>query len=211
MHGSTAMQYQQVNQLPTDNEKMVRMLTSLAGSVLGALKGTPDDRARLVVTLNGMDAQMPAVSEDTADAKEFIRALVGLLEGNPPSSEGMGEPYKGIYDRIVTRALSPDKRKPGDAGDAGDAADKEMREFLTQIAASVVMIMRTGEPKDKAELAARLREVHGGMPKDAAGPRGLLLAMTGLIEGNAGPAKPLPEPYAGFFRKVMESIARGSH
>ncbi|MBI5695010.1 MAG: hypothetical protein HZC51_04590 [Nitrospirae bacterium] len=191
--------------MPTDNEKMVQMLTSLAGSVLGALKGTPDDRARLVVTLNGMDAQMPAVSEDTADAKEFIRALVGLLEGNPPSAEGMGEPYKGIYSRIVTKAMSPDRGKPGDAG------DKEMREFLTQIAASVVMIMRTGEPKDKVELAARLREVHNGMPEGASGPRGLLLAMVELLEGRPGPSKPLPEPYAGFFQKVRESIARGSH
>lgn len=199
---------QQVTTLPSDNEKMLQMLTSLAGSVLGALKGTADDRARLVMTLNTMDARMPSVSEDTAGAKEFIRALVGLLEGNPPSAEGMDEPYRGIYDRIVARALDPEGTKPGQKLDDGE---KEMREFLTQIAASVVMIMRTGDTKDRSALAGRLLDLHDGMPEAASGPRALLLAMMDLLEGKGGRAQALPDPYAGFFLKVKASIERGSH
>ncbi len=189
--------------MPSDQDRIKSFLNNLAGAVIAAIRtGSPDDRKRLIATLRDMDAQMPGISEDTAGAKEFLSALVSLLEGNPMSAEGLAEPYAGIYAAIIKETLSTGKpEKPG--------GDKDMKEFLTQLAATVIMVMKTGTEDDQKALAGKLRETHKSIPdKDAAGI--LILALVSILEGNPFDAQALPIPYSHFYQKVVDSIGSGS-
>jgi len=191
--------------MPSDHEKVTTFLTQLAGAVTGAIKsGTADDRKRLILMLKEMDSQMPAISEDTAGAKEFLQALMSLLDGKPVGPEALSEPYNGIYAAIIKDTLA-------DAKPEGlHSEDEEMKEFLTQLAATVIMVMQKGTDDEKKNLAGKLREVRGAIPPDKKGVAELVLAFVSIIEGSPVDADALPSTYAHFYRKVTASIKSGS-
>ena len=179
-----------------DNQKIQELLKSLSGAVINAIKaGTPEDRKRLIQTLREMDAGMPGVSEDAAQAKAFLLALVSLLEGSPVSPEALSGPYQTIYARIVEMAVMP-------AG-AGKSKPDGMRELLTQLSAAAVMAMRKGTPEEKKALSAKLLEVREGIAAD--GARAFLSALSAMLDGNPPDPASLPAPYSGFFEKVLSA------
>lgn len=184
----------------SDQEKTKALLGSLAGAVISAIRsGSADGRKRLVAALNEMNANMPGISEDTAQAKEFLLALISLLEGNPVSPGGLSGAYAGLYAGIVEKALAPD------AGSARTGQGQGVKEFLTQLSATAVLVMRTGMAEDKKGLALKLREIGEGMPGDEGK---FVLALADLLEGRPVDAGSLPGVYAGFFTKIVERIEK---
>jgi hypothetical protein len=183
----------------SDQEKMKEQLAALASAVITAIRsGDAAGRAQLVYALKDMDTQMPGISEDTAQAKEFLNALIGLLEGNPVSPETLSGAYAKLYQGIVEKALAPDNAS------AKTTKEQELREFLTQLSATAVLVMRGGTEEDKAGLAKRLRDIAPGMQ---GGASKLVIALACVLEGNPVDAGTLPAPYAGFYAKVIGSIA----
>ena len=181
----------------TDNEKIAAALNSMANAVVGAIRrGKPEDRIRLIETLRLMGSRTPTVPEEAAEARVFIEALISLLEGRPMAPEALAEPYRGFYDKVVQRSVAPER--PHEAGPTD-----EVREFLTQLAATAVMVAKTGSDDDKKALAAKLREIKAGMEE---APGALLEALAKALEGRPVPPETLPAPYAGFYRKVVGSI-----
>ena len=180
-----------------DTQKIRELLKSLSGAVINAIKaGTPEDRERLIQTLREMDAGMPGVNEDTAQAKEFLLGLVSLLEGSPVSPEALSGPYQKIYARIVEMAVKP-------AG-TGKGKPDATRELLTQLSAAAVMAMRKGAPEEKKALSAKLLEVRDGIAADD-GARAFLSALSAALDGNPPDPATLPSPYSGFFAKVLSA------
>ena len=182
------------------------MLRSLAGAVTGAIgSGSAAERTKLVSALKDMEKNMPAaVSEDAGEAKAFLSALISLLEGRPVSAEGLAEPYSSIYTNIINEVLAPA------TGGAHGGPDDEMRNFLTQLAATVVMVMKKGTDEEKKALAEKLVEVKNGIPQDKKGAGDFLLALVSLLDGHPVDANTLPAPYANFYRRVSGSIASDS-
>jgi len=184
----------------SDQDIIKARLAGLASAVITAIRsGDAAGRARLIAVLNGMNAQMPGISEDTAQAKEFLSALISLLEGNPVTPESLSGAYASLYQGIVEKALAPDNAA------ARTGKGQEPREFLTQLSAAVVLVMRDGTDEDKKGLAQKLREIAGGIQE---GAREFVIALAEILEG--GPdatGKTLPGPYAGFYSKILKSIA----
>ena len=86
----------------SDQEKMKEQLAALASAVITAIRrGDAGGRAQLVDALKDMDTQMPGISEDTAQAKEFLNALIGLLEGNPVARASPGTPELFHPERLA--------------------------------------------------------------------------------------------------------------
>jgi hypothetical protein len=184
-----------------DKERIMATINRLAGAVVGAIReGTADDRARLAGELKIMEAGIPGEAGDAAEAKTFLAALTGLLEGRPIDTEGLAEPYAGMYERIAKAALDARSVTHGGAND-------EMKDFLTQLAASVVLMMRKGTEDEKKGLAAKLLEIIGGMPKDQEGAIGLVTALVAILEGRPSDPDTLPAPYSSFLKKVKQSIS----
>lgn len=181
----------------SEQDKIKAFLNSLASSVIHAIKdGTAEDRARLAEAFNKMKAEMPA---EAAEEKEFLGALIGLLEGKPATSESLTGFYDAVYNKIVEKVMDTGRKaEPGEA-------DK-MREFLTQLAASVVMVKRTGSPDDKKALAAKLRDIQMNLPEDKGDEAMFVLALAALIEGNPFLPDTLPEPYSHVYRKLLASL-----
>ena len=177
-----------------DTQKIRELLKSLSGAVINAIKaGTPEDRERLIQTLREMDAGMPGVNEDTAQAKEFLLGLVSLLEGSPVSPEALSGPYKAIYSRIMEMAVKP-------AG-AGKGKPDGTRELLTQLSAAAVLAMRKGTPEERKTLSTKLQEVREGITAED-GARAYLSALSSMLDGNPPDPASLPAPYSGLFEKV---------
>jgi hypothetical protein len=187
-----------------EKDRVIATINRLAGSVVGAIReGSAEDRRLLAGQLRAMEAGIPGESGGAADARVFLAALVSLLEGNPISHEdakGLSEPYSGIYARITASVL-----KAGD--ETGPEARDEMKDFLTQLAASVVLMMRKGTEEDRRNLAAKLLEIKAGMSPDQKGAADLILAFTAILEGKPFDPESLPQPYSGFLKKVRQSIA----
>ena len=178
-----------------DNQKIQELLKSLSGAVINAIKaGTAEDRQRLIQTLREMDAGMPGVNEDAAQAKAFLLALVSLLEGSPVSVEALSGPYQTIYARIVEIAVMP--------SGTGKGKPDGTRELLTQLSAAAVLAMRKGTPEEKKALSAKLLEVREGISADD-GVRAFLSALSAMLDGNPPDPSSLPAPYSGFFGKVV--------
>src|SRR5512143_733497 len=77
-----------------EKERVIAAMNRLAGAVVGAIReGTADDRARLAGELKAMEAGIPGEAGDAAEAKTFLAALTGLLEGHPIDTRGLAEPY----------------------------------------------------------------------------------------------------------------------
>jgi len=180
-----------------EQDKIKAFLNSLASSVIHAIKdGTAEDRARLAEAFNKMRAEMPA---EAKEEKEFLGALVGLLEGKPATTESLTGFYDGVYNRIVEKLLDTGRKAaPGDA--------TEMREFLTQLSASVVMVKRTGSAEDKKSLAAKLRDIQMTLPDDKGDEAMFVLALAAILEGTPFLPDALPEPYSHVYRKLLTSI-----
>jgi hypothetical protein len=205
--------------MPSDQEKVIEFFGQLASAVVHAIReGTDADRKRLVSALEEMNGGMPAVSVDSANAREFLHALIGLLTGVPQSPEGMVEPYRGIYDRILEAAMSRhaghvhgdahthvDGHGDGHAHAHMDAedADTAMKEFLTQIAASTVLVMKKGSDEDRAGLAAKLSGLLGSMPEHEKGPRSLVSAFISILKGSPVAPGTLDHPYSNIYSKVL--------
>jgi len=199
--------------MPSDQEKVIEFFGQLASAVVHAIReGTDADRKRLVGALEEMNGGMPAVSEDSANAREFLHALIGLLTGVPQSPEGLVEPYRGIYERILQAAMSRHAgHEHGDgSGDGhahahvdGEDADTAMKEFLTQLAASTVLVVKKGSDEDKAGLAGKLDELINSMPEHETGPRSLVSAFISLLKGNPVEPDTLDRPYSNIYSKVL--------
>ncbi len=189
-----------------ETDRITATINRLASSVVGAIReGSADDRAQLADQLRVMEAGIPGGSGGAAEARAFLLALVGLLEGNPISPEGatrLEEPYAGIYNRITASIL-----KTG--GGKGPDAKDEMKDFLTQLAATVVLAMKKGSEEERKGLSGKLLEIREGMPKEQKGAADLVLAFTALLEGRPFDPDSLPAPYSGFLRKVKQSITVG--
>jgi len=181
----------------SEQDKIKAFLNSLASSVIHAIKdGTAEERAGLAEAFGKMKAEMP---EGAVEEKEFLGALVGLLEGRPANSESLTGFYDAIYNRIVEKLLDTGRKaKPGE--------EDEMREFLTQLSASVVMVKRTGSPEDKKALAAKLRDIQMTLPDDKGDEAMFVLALAAILEGNPFLPDALPEPYSHVYRKLLASI-----
>jgi hypothetical protein len=185
--------------MSSDQDNIKARLADLASAVITAIRsGDAGARKRLIAVLNGMNAQMPGISEDTAQAKEFLSALIGLLEGKPAGPETLSGAYASLYSGIVEKALAPDNAA------TGTGKNQELREFLTQLSAAVVLVMRDGTDEDKKALAQKLREIAGGVQE---GAREFVIALAGILEGAPENVGALPRPYAGFYAKVLATIA----
>jgi hypothetical protein len=184
----------------SDQDNIKARLAGLASAVIAAIRsGDADARKKLIAVLNGMNSQMPGISEDTAQAKEFLSALTSLLEGNPAGPETLSGVYASLYRGIVEKALAPDNAS------ARAGKDQELREFLTKLSAAVVLVMRDGTDEDKKDLAQKLREIAGGTQE---GAREFVIALAEILEGGPEAAtKTLPGPYAGFYAKILATIA----
>ena len=186
-----------------EKDRITATINRLAGSVVGAIReGSADDRALLAGQLRAMEAGIPGSSGGAAEARAFLIALVGLLEGNPISAEdtkGLAEPYAGIYARITESVLRPGSGE-------GPGAKDEMKDFLTQLAASVVLVMRKGTEDERKDLARRLLEVRDGIPQEQKGAADLVLGFTAILEGRPFDPDTLPSPYSAFYKKVKHSI-----
>lgn len=197
-----------------DRESIIEFLGQLASAVVHAIReGTDADRKRLIKSLEEMHAGMPAVSEDTANAREFLTALIGLLVGEPESPEGLVEPYRGIYERILKAAMSRHAgHEHGDGhahGGEGEDSELAMKEFLTQIAASTVLVMRKGTDEDKKGLAEKLTGLLASMPADEKGPRSLVGAFISILEGRPVSPDTLTRPFSSIYGKVLHEIGPG--
>lgn len=182
----------------SEQDKIKAFLNSLAASVITAVKsGNAEERAKLIAALTQMKGDMPG---EAGEEKEFLGALVGILEGKPAGAEGLSGIYAALYGKIVERIF--------DTGKKADAADpvKEMREFLTQLSASVIVVKRTGTPEDKKALVAKLREIQMTLPDDKGGEAMFVLALAAILEGNPFLPDALPEPYSHVYRKLLASI-----
>lgn len=211
--------------MPNEQERIAKFFEELSGAVIHAItKGTPADRKRLVSALEQMNAGMPSVPAENVNAKEFLISLVGLLVGEPTPPTGLVEPYLGIYTHILEtvfagRAHHDEHGHPGDGhGHEGhghphpghahsEEDDLKMKEFLTQLAASTVMVGKKGTADDKKGLAEKLMEVRKAMPEEEAGPRALLGAFASILEGRPVSPDTLPSGYAGIYRKVLGEIS----
>ncbi len=181
----------------SEQDKIKVFLNSLASSVIHAIKdGTAEDRARLAEAFNKMMAEMPA---EAAEEKEFLTALVGLLQGKPATSESLTGFYDAVYNKIVEKVMDTGKK-------ATPGADNEMREFLTQLSASVVLVKRTGSPEDKKALVAKLHDIQMSLPDDKGDEAMFVLALAAILEGNPFLPDTLPEPYSHVYRKLLTSI-----
>lgn len=204
--------------MPDDRERVIEFFGQLASAVVHAIKeGTGADRKRLIESLEEMNAGMPAVSEDTANAREFLTALISLLLGEPASPEGLVEPYRGIYDRILQAVLSRhaghehgDGRAHGDGHARGHAggedAELAMKEFLTQIAASTVLVMKKGSDEDKKVLAEKLGGLLASMPEEENGPRSLVGAFISILNGSPVSPDTLKRPFSAIYGKVLHEV-----
>ncbi len=203
--------------MPDDRERIIEFFGQLASAVVHAIReGTDADRKRLIKSLEEMGAGMPAVSEDTANAREFLTALIGLLVGEPESPEGLVEPYRGIYDRILAAAMSRHAgHEHGDGhghaheGAQGEDAELAMKEFLTQIAASTVLVMKSGSDEDKKGLAEKLSGLLASIPEEEKGPRSLVRAFISILEGNPASPDTLMRPFSSIYKKVLHEIGAG--
>jgi hypothetical protein len=182
----------------SEQDKFKAFLNSLAASVITAIKGgNAGERAKLVAALSQMKGDMPG---DAGEEKEFLGALIGLLEGKPAGAEGLSGIYAALYGKIVERIF--DTGRKADTGDP----EKEMREFLTQLSASVIVVKRTGTPDDKKALVAKLREIQQSLPQDKYDEALFILALASIIEDNPVVPDALPEPYSHVYRKLLASI-----
>jgi len=187
-----------------EDSKIKEFLNKLAGAVIGAIReGSSEDRARLIEVLNGMTSELPDSSAEAAQIEDFNNALVSLLEGSPVSPEGLVEPYAGIYARIVEKALS--------TGKENTSGDDEMKEFLTQLSATVVMVMKENKPEDKTALAEKLREMQRGLPPDKMDAGQFILSLVSILEGAPMLPEALPSPYVAVYRSLLSLIASSSH
>ena len=191
--------------MASDKDRITTMLKSLAGAVIGAIRsGSAAERTNLVHSLNEMEKNTPNMTEDTAEAKVFLLALISLLEGKPVSADGLAEPYAGIYIRIVSEALKTE-RKGSQAG-----PENEMRDYLTQLAATVVLMMRKGTEEEKKGLGDKLRETANGIQAGNRDAGEFVLALASILEGRPVESSTLKAPYSGFYTKVLGSIASNS-
>ena len=181
-----------------EKQKIQEVLKSLSGAVINAIKaGTPEDRQRLIQTLREMDAGLPGVNEDAAQAKEFLLALVSLLEGSPVSAEALSGPYQAIYAQIIQKAVIV---IPGSG--AGKGRTEGARELLTQLSAAAVFAIRKGSPEERKALSAKLLEIREGISADD-GARAFVSALAAMLDENPLDPSSLPAPYSGFFEKVV--------
>ena len=186
-----------------EDQRIKEFLNKLANAVIHAIRGgLKADRDRLVAALRQMNEEMPDSSAEAAQVEEFHSALISLLEGHPVGPETLKEPYRAIYARVVDKALSTGKTaEPGDDG---------MREFLTQLAATVVVVMRDGADEDKKGLSARLREVQADLPDGSMDAGQFVLALVSVLEGMPVMPEALPEPYSHTYRKILAIIDSSS-
>jgi len=206
--------------MPSDQEKVIEFFGQLASAVVHAIReGTDADRKRLVSALEEMNGGMPAVSVDTANAREFLHALISLLTGVPQSPDGLVEPYRGIYERILQAAMSRHAgHEHGDGSGNGHAhahvegedADTAMKEFLTQLAASTVLVVKKGTDEDRAGLADKLGGLLNSMPEHEKGPRSLISAFISLLKGNPVEPDTLDRPYSNIYSKVLHETGSKS-
>ena len=195
-------------------ERIKAIINSMAGAVVTAIRaGTPEDRERLMGTLQVMSDQIPNVSVDTADAKEFVFALISLLDGKPVGGETLNEVYSEIYAKIVERSFRTEKRadKPAREKQPGEP-ESDMREFLTQLAATVVLIMREGSTENKEEFVKKLDGIHDSLPIERRGDAGkFVLALSSILRGTPLSPVNLPTIYANVYNKILDTIKSSSH
>jgi len=178
-----------------------QILRNIANAVAHAVrKGTEEDRKQVRKTVSGMLNDTPAVSEDTAALREFFESLLTVLDGNPVSSEGMSEPYAGIYDRIIQAIAAP-----AGSGTPADM-DEELRQFLTQLSAGTLLVCRSGTDEEKKLMVKRLRDIEKNLVPAAAGAGPFVLALASLVEGDAVEPGSLDEPYSGFLKKLINEL-----
>lgn len=177
------------------------ILRQIANAVAHAVRsGTEDDRMKVRKTIQDMLTDTPAISEDTASLREFFESLLTILDGSPVSAEGMSEPFRGIYDRIITYIATP-------AGTGGPAdLDDELRQFITQLSAGALMVCREGTADEKARMAERLREIEKNIVPQAAEAKPFVLALVTLVEGNPVDPATLDTPYSGLFSRLLEEL-----
>lgn len=198
-----------------NHDKIASFLTELSNAVLHAIKkGSAEDRKRLIGALEQMSAGMPSMTVEDANAKEFLMALISLLVGEPTPADSLVEPYSGIYVQILEAVFAHEGHHdhhhhhdhvypyPED-----EEKDLQLKEFLTQIAASVVMVAKKGTDEDKKGLADKLREVTNALAVDDAGPKALLAGFVSILEGKPVDPARMPGGYEGIYRKVLhESV-----
>ena len=194
-----------IEPLPSTSDRITAFINQIVSSVTGAIRrGSEADRHRLASSLREMEQGMAAVPEDTADARSFIAALISILEGRPVSADSLVEPYASIYVKVITDVLTPDSdRVQGGPDDA-------MRNFLTQLSATVVMVMRKGAEDEKKALAVKLRDIKDGMAGGTKDAADFVLALAGLLDGRPVDADTLSAAYGKFYNRVAGSIASGS-
>lgn len=205
--------------MPDNHDKIAHFFTELSNAVIHAIKkGTPEDRKRLIGALEQMNAGMPAMSVENANAKEFLIALVGLLVGDPEPADNLVEPYADIYAQILEAVFAGhehhDHHHHGHAGPSGahsEEEDLQMKEFLTQLAASVVMVGKKGTAEDKKALSDKLREVHAAIPEEEKGPRALVMAFASILDGKPADPSTLPSGFKGIYGKVLTEVSSSSH
>jgi hypothetical protein len=185
-----------------DQHHISAMLGNLSAAVIGAIRsGSAPERVRLVSALKEMGKNMPDMTEGTAEARAFILKLIRLLEGSPADVEPLAEPYATIYAGIVKEALA--------TGRPGQVTD-ETREFLTQLAAGVVMMMKKGDDVGRKDYATRLIEVQKELVARDPDAAKFVHALVSILEGSPVAPDTLPAPYSGFYRKVLGSIRSNS-
>jgi len=205
--------------MPDNHDKIAHFFTELSNAVIHAIKkGTPEDRKRLIGALEQMNAGMPSEPAENVNAKEFLISLVGLLVGEPTPPTGLVEPYLGIYTHILEtvfagRAHHDEHGHSGDGHESphSEEEDLQMKEFLTQLAASVVMVGKKGTVEDKKALAGKLREVHAAIPEEEKGPRALVMAFASILDGKPVDPSALPSGFKGIYGKVLTEVSSSSH
>jgi len=177
------------------------ILRQIANVVAHAVRsGDDEDRARVRNTVSGMLSDTPAVSEETAALREFFESLLTILDGNPVSSEGMPEPFAGIYDRIIQAIATPE------GAGASQGMDDELRQFLTQLSAGTLLVCQKGTDDEKRQMAARLRDIEKNVVPAAAEARPFILALVDLVEGGRPDPGSLDEPYSGFLARLIAEL-----
>lgn len=188
-------------------EKVKALINNLAGAVINAVRGgSREERKRLADTLKDMDSHMPGVSEDAAQAKEFLQALISLLEGKPISSEALSDMYRGIYEKVVEMALAAGNAMPPPTARADADPETEIKEFLTQLSAAVVLVIRGGSEEEKKALAAKLLDIKKGLQAGQEDAGIFITALVSLLENNPVPPESLPPKFIKVYRRITESL-----
>jgi len=185
-----------------DQHRIIEMLNKLSSAVVEAIKdGSEQKRGLLIGNLSLMHSEMPGGTPEAEAARLFILKLVRLLEGSPADVEALAEPYATIYAGIVKEALA--------TGQPGQVKD-EMRDFLTQLAAGVVMMMKKGDDEGRKDYVAKLDEVQKELADKDPDAGKFVHALVSILKGSPATPDTLSAPYSGFYRKVLDSIRSNS-